>query len=63
MIIVYVPKRFEAKISAIKESHDLPTLSIVERRHKLHAQEQRDTLRGVGIDSSKQALVASLKKS
>nr|KYP47879.1 hypothetical protein KK1_030449 [Cajanus cajan] len=44
-IMVSVPKRFEAKISAIEESCDLQTLTIIELTSKLHAQEQRVSIR------------------
>lgn len=55
-IIVFVPQRFEAKNFAIEKSNDLLTLSIAELTHKLHAQQQRNTL-----NTSEKALVA-LKK-
>ena len=45
-IMVSVPQKFEAKISAIEESCDLQTLTIVELTSKLHAQEQRVLMRG-----------------
>ncbi|RVX01547.1 Retrovirus-related Pol polyprotein from transposon TNT 1-94 [Vitis vinifera] len=45
-IMVSVPQKFEAKISAIEESYDLQTLTIVELTSKLHAQEQRVLMRG-----------------
>nr|CAN73998.1 hypothetical protein VITISV_043372 [Vitis vinifera] len=45
-IMVSVPQKFEAKISAIEESCDLQTLIIVELTSKLHAQEQRVLMRG-----------------
>ncbi|WKA00249.1 hypothetical protein VitviT2T_018628 [Vitis vinifera] len=44
-IMVSVPQKFEAKISAIEESCDLQTLTIVELTSKLHAQEQRVLMR------------------
>ncbi|KAL5770612.1 hypothetical protein ACOSP7_014766 [Xanthoceras sorbifolium] len=44
-IMVSVPKKFEAKISAIKESCDMKRLSIAELVGKLHAQEQRASIR------------------
>nr|KYP40336.1 Retrovirus-related Pol polyprotein from transposon TNT 1-94 [Cajanus cajan] len=44
-IMVSVPERFEAKISAIEESCDLQTLTITELTSKLHAQEQRVSIR------------------
>ncbi|WJZ82104.1 hypothetical protein VitviT2T_001894 [Vitis vinifera] len=40
-IMVSVPQKFEAKISAIEESCDLQSLTIAELTNKLHAQEQR----------------------
>ncbi|XP_020239353.1 serine/threonine-protein kinase Nek5-like [Cajanus cajan] len=43
--MVSVPERFEAKISAIEESCDLQTLTITELTSKLHAQEQRVSIR------------------
>lgn len=52
-----MPQRFEAKISAIKLSHDLLILSIAQLNHKLYAKEQKDTLRGV--DTSEQVVFAS----
>lgn len=51
-IIIFVPQRLEAKFSAIEESHDLTTLSIVELTSKLHAHEQIDTLRGANASES-----------
>ncbi|RVW82648.1 Retrovirus-related Pol polyprotein from transposon TNT 1-94 [Vitis vinifera] len=45
-IMVSVPQEFEAKISAIEESCDLQTLTIVELTSKLHAQEQRVLMKG-----------------
>ena len=45
-IMVSVPQKFETKISAIEESCDLQTLTIVELTSKLHAQEQRVLMRG-----------------
>ncbi|RVW24539.1 Retrovirus-related Pol polyprotein from transposon TNT 1-94 [Vitis vinifera] len=44
-IMVSMPQKFEAKISAIEESCDLQTLTIVELTSKLHAQEQRVLMR------------------
>nr|KYP31983.1 hypothetical protein KK1_047447 [Cajanus cajan] len=44
-IMVLVLERFEAKISAIKESCDLQTLTITELTSKLHAQEQIVSIR------------------
>ena len=45
-IMVSVPQKFEAKISAIEESYDLQSLTIAELTNKLHAQEQRVLMRG-----------------
>ncbi|KAL6318414.1 hypothetical protein AAG906_041179 [Vitis piasezkii] len=45
-IMVSVPQKFEAKISAIEESCDLQSLTIAELTSKLHAQEQRVLMRG-----------------
>lgn len=45
-IIFYVHQRFEANISAIEEN-DLLIVSIAKLTHKLHVQEQRDTLSGI----------------
>eukprot|EP00257_Ricinus_communis_P027923 XP_025015337.1 uncharacterized protein LOC112536724 [Ricinus communis] len=44
-IMVSVPRKFEAKISAIKESCDLQRLTVVELISKLVAQEQRSSMR------------------
>ncbi|WJZ91103.1 hypothetical protein VitviT2T_010207 [Vitis vinifera] len=45
-IMVSVPQKFEAKISAIEESCDLQSLTIAELTSKPHAQEQRVLMRG-----------------
>jgi hypothetical protein len=44
-IMVSVPQKFEAKISAIEESCDLNNLTIAELTSKLHVQEQRVQMR------------------
>ncbi|XP_048229567.1 uncharacterized protein LOC125370034 [Ricinus communis] len=44
-IMVSVPRKFEAKISAIEESCDLQRLTVVELISKLVAQEQRSSVR------------------
>lgn len=44
-IMVSMPEKFEAKISAIEESCDLQTLTITELISKLHAQEQRVSMK------------------
>ncbi|KAL6349074.1 hypothetical protein AAG906_033730 [Vitis piasezkii] len=43
---VFTNQKFEAKISAIEESCDLQSLTIVELTSKLHSQEQRVLMRG-----------------
>ena len=45
-IMVSMPQKFEAKISAIEDSCDLQSLTIAELTNKLHAQEQRVLMRG-----------------
>lgn len=45
-IMVSVPQKFESKISAIEESCDMKDLTIAELISKLHAQEQRVSIRG-----------------
>ncbi|KAA8546162.1 hypothetical protein F0562_020944 [Nyssa sinensis] len=44
-ILISLPARFEPKISAIEESCDLTRLTVAELISKLHAQEQRTSLR------------------
>ncbi|XP_016546106.2 uncharacterized protein LOC107846156 [Capsicum annuum] len=44
-MMIWLPERFESKISAIEESCDLKTLSAVELISKLQAQEQRTSIR------------------
>ena len=44
-IKISVPQQFEVKISAIEESCDLQSLTITELTSKLHAQEQRVSMR------------------
>jgi hypothetical protein len=44
-IMVSVPQKFEAKISAIEESCDMNNLTIAELTSKLHVQEQRVQMR------------------
>lgn len=45
-IMVSVPQKFESTISAIEESDDMKELTIAEITSKLHAQEQRVSIRG-----------------
>ncbi|XP_034674255.1 uncharacterized protein LOC117905442 [Vitis riparia] len=45
-IMVSVPQKFEAKISAIEKSCELQSLTIAKLTNKLHAQEQRVLMRG-----------------
>ena len=49
-ILVSLPDRFEPKISAIEESHDLKSLTIVELLGKLQAQEQRAIIRSERVN-------------
>ncbi|KAA8533766.1 hypothetical protein F0562_031283 [Nyssa sinensis] len=44
-MLISLPARFEPKISAIEESCDLTRLTVAELISKLHAQEQRTSLR------------------
>ncbi|XP_049347923.1 uncharacterized protein LOC125812484 [Solanum verrucosum] len=44
-ILVTIPERFESKISALEESKDLSTISLVELISALQAQEQRRAFR------------------
>lgn len=45
-IMVSVPQKFESKIAAIEESCDMKDLTIAELISKLHAQEQRVSIKG-----------------
>lgn len=56
-IMVSIPQKFEAKISAIEESCNLQTLTMAELTSKLEAQEQRTSMRNEEI--SETALQAS----
>ncbi|KAJ4710130.1 Retrovirus-related Pol polyprotein from transposon TNT 1-94 [Melia azedarach] len=44
-MIISLPEKFEAKVSAIEESHDLKKLTVVELISKLQVQEQRTSVR------------------
>ena len=58
-IMISVPQRFKAKISAIEESCDMLRLSIADLISKLEAQEQRVSMRDEKIAEG--ALVAAHK--
>ncbi|KAJ4718260.1 Retrovirus-related Pol polyprotein from transposon TNT 1-94 [Melia azedarach] len=44
-MLISLPEKFEAKVSAIEESHDLKKLTVVELISKLQVQEQRTSVR------------------
>ncbi|RDY10303.1 hypothetical protein CR513_05196, partial [Mucuna pruriens] len=51
--MILVPEKFEAKISIIKESCNLQTLTITELTSKLHSQEQRVSMRNEEVVEEK----------
>ncbi|KAG8643094.1 hypothetical protein MANES_11G002850v8 [Manihot esculenta] len=48
-MLISLPTRFEAKVSAIEESCDLKSLSVAELISKLQTHEQRSNMRDEGI--------------
>ncbi|KAL4362176.1 hypothetical protein GQ457_04G021850 [Hibiscus cannabinus] len=58
-VMISAPQRFEAKISAIEESCDMTSLTIVDLVSKLEAQEQRVSMRA--IQASEGAFLAAHK--
>ncbi|KAL4309595.1 hypothetical protein GQ457_01G033490 [Hibiscus cannabinus] len=58
-VMISVPQRFEAKISAIEESCDMTSLTIADLVSKLEAQEQRVSMRA--IEASEGAFLAAHK--
>ncbi|KAL4387191.1 hypothetical protein GQ457_09G030480 [Hibiscus cannabinus] len=56
-VMISVPQRFEAKISAIEESCDMTSLTIADLVSKLEAQEQRVSMRA--IEASEGAFLAA----
>ncbi|KAL4324140.1 hypothetical protein GQ457_11G003170 [Hibiscus cannabinus] len=58
-VMISVPQRFEAKISAIEESCDMTSLTIADLVSKLEAQEQRVSMRA--IEASECAFLAAHK--
>ncbi|XP_050238095.1 uncharacterized protein LOC126687580 [Mercurialis annua] len=48
-ILISLPEKFEAKVTAIEESCDLKRLTISEMISKLQAQEQRNSMRNVDV--------------
>ena len=47
-LLVIVPERFKTIISALENSKNLSTITLVELLHALHAQEQRNFIRQEG---------------
>ncbi|KAL4384001.1 hypothetical protein GQ457_15G015770 [Hibiscus cannabinus] len=58
-VMISVPQRFEAKISAIEESCDMTSLTIADLVSKLEAQEQRVSMRA--IEASEGAFLVAHK--